>query len=225
MTMMRRATWVRVLPFALFIALLAARGYAQAWLPTGWDDRWLYAVQTSLVAAVLIVFRRDYGELVRQLAPSTRQALLAVAVGLIVFALWITLDSPWMVLGQATASFVPVDAQGQIDWPLVAFRVAGAALVVPVMEELFWRSFLMRWVDDAQFERVAPGSVSAKAIIVSTFLFVLAHTQWLAAAIAGLAYAWIYKSTGRLWPAIVAHAVTNAALAAWVLTTGQWQFW
>ncbi len=51
------------------------------------------------------------------------------------------------------------------------------------------------------------------------------HTQWLAAAIAGLAYAWLYMRTGRLWTAILAHAVTNAALAAWVLSTGQWQYW
>jgi uncharacterized protein len=193
----RRAAWVRVLPFALFIALLALRGQAQSWLPAGWDPRWIYAVQTALVAAVLLALRRDYGELVRQLAPTTRQAITAVAVGLVVFVLWITLDAPWMVLGQPSASFTPVDAQGNVDWALVAFRVAGAALVVPVMEELFWRSFVMRWVDDPQFERVAPGAVSMKAVTVSTFLFVLAHTQWLAAAIAGLAYALLYMRTGR----------------------------
>jgi CAAX prenyl protease-like protein len=221
----RRAAWVRVLPFALFIALLALRGQAPSWLPAGWDPRWIYAVQTALVAAALLALRRDYGELVRQLAPTARQALVAVTVGLVVFVLWITLDAPWMTLGQASAGFAPVDPQGSIDWPLVAFRVAGAALVVPVMEELFWRSFLMRWVDDAQFERVAPGAVSTKAVIVSTFVFVLAHTQWLAAAIAGVAYALLYMRTGRLWTAIVAHAVTNAALATWVLATKQWQYW
>jgi CAAX prenyl protease-like protein len=221
----RRAAWVRVLPFALFIALLALRGQAQSWLPAEWDPRWIYAVQTALVAALLLALRRDYGELVRQLVPTARQAITAVAVGLVVFVLWITLDAPWMVLGQASASFAPVDAQGNVDWALVAFRVAGAALVVPVMEELFWRSFVMRWVDDPLFERVAPGAVSMKAVIVSTFLFVLAHTQWLAAAVAGLAYALLYMRTGRLWTAIVAHAVTNAALAVWVLATRQWQYW
>ena len=221
----RRAAWVRVLPFALFIGLLALRGQAQHWLPEGWDARWIYVAQVALVAAVLLGFRRDYGELVRQLAPDTRQTLVAVAVGVIVFALWITLDAPWMVIGEPTASFTPVDERGGIDWALVAFRIVGTALVVPVMEELFWRSFLMRWVDDARFERVPPGAVSMKAITVSTFLFVLAHTQWLAAAIAGLAYALLYIRTGRLWMAIVAHAVTNAALAAWVVATRQWQYW
>ena len=38
--------------------------------------------------------------------------------------------------------------------PLVAVRWIGATLVVPVMEELFWRSFLMRWFQRTQFETV-----------------------------------------------------------------------
>ena len=221
----RRAAWVRVAPFAIFIALLWVRAHAPDWLPADFDVRWLYGVQAFLVALMLLVLRREYGELVGQLAPSARQAITAIAVGLGVFALWITLDAPWMVLGEPAAGFVPVDAQGSVEWPLVALRVAGAALVVPVMEELFWRSFLMRWVDDPAFESVAPGAVSTKALVVSTFLFVLVHTQWLAAAIAGLAYAWLYMRTGRLWTAIIAHAVTNAALAAWVLATRQWSYW
>ena len=54
-----------------------------------------------------------------------------------VLLLWINLDEPWMRLGGATAGFRPVDAQGQLIWPLVALRWAGAALVVPVMEEIF----------------------------------------------------------------------------------------
>ncbi len=221
----RRSAWARVLPFALFIMLLALRGQAQAWLPAAWDLRWIYGAQVALVGAVLLALWRDYGELVPQLWPSARQVLAAVLVGLIVFVLWVTLDAPWMVLGKPSASFEPVDAQGNINLPLVLVRVLGAVVVVPVMEELFWRSFLMRWVDNTQFERVAPASVSFKAVVVSTFLFVLVHPQWLAAAVAGLAYALLYMRTGRLWTAIVAHAVTNAALAAWVLSTGQWQYW
>jgi hypothetical protein len=221
----RRAAWVRVLPFALFIALLAVRAHAPTLLPQGWDERWLYGVQAALVAAVLLVLRRDYGELAAQLRPTAAQALTATLVGLVVFVLWITLDAPWMVMGTPAASFEPVDAQGRLEPWLVLARVAGAVLVVPVMEELFWRSFLMRWIDDARFERVDPATASARAVVVSTFVFVLVHPQWLAAVIAGLAYALLYIRTGRLWTAILAHAVTNAALAAWVLATRQWQFW
>jgi uncharacterized protein len=83
-----------------------------------------------------------------------------------VFVLWIQLDAPWMTLGEATASFVPLDAAGAIDWPLVAVRWIGAALMVPVMEELFWRSFLMRWIQRPDFVTVDPHQVSLRAVII-----------------------------------------------------------
>ena len=112
-----------------------------------------------------------------------------------------------------------------MDWPLIAVRWLGAALLVPVMEELFWRSFLMRWVQAPTFEGVDPRRIGPKAVLVSTVVFVLAHPLWLAATVAGLAYVLLYRQTGKLWPAVIAHAVTNGALGIWVVMTGQWQFW
>jgi len=93
------------------------------------------------------------------------------------------------------------------------------------MEELFWRSFVMRWIQSPQFETVVPRQVGPKAIVLTTFVFMLAHTLWLAAVVAGLAYAVLYVRTGKLWVPIVAHAVTNAALGIWVVRTQQWSFW
>lgn len=218
-----RAALVRILPFGLFMLLLALRGAVAG--NADIDARWIYGLNVLLVGGLLLWLRREYGELVRQLAPNTRELLLAIAVGFIVFVLWISLDAPWMALGEPTASFVPVDAAGQLIWPLIAVRWIGATLVVPVMEELFWRSFLMRWVDNVRFEAVMPQRTTLKAIVLSTFVFTLAHTLWLAAAIAGLAYAWLYVRTGKLWVPIVAHAVTNGVLGVWVVATGNWAFW
>ena len=70
-----------------------------------------------------------------------------------------------------------------------------------------------------------PQRVALKAVVLSTFVFVLAHTLWLAAIVAVLAYAWLYVRTGKLWVPIIAHAVTNGALGAWVVVTGNWAFW
>ncbi|MDG0835582.1 CAAX prenyl protease-related protein [Roseateles saccharophilus] len=217
------AAVARCLPFVAFMALLALRGYLPASL--GLDARWIYGLQTLVVAGLLAWFWRGYGELARQNLPEARETGRAVVVGIAVFALWVRLDAPWMQLGEATASFVPLDANGQPIWPLIALRLAGAALVVPVMEELFWRSFLMRWVQHPGFERVDPQTVGIKAVTLSTFVFTLAHTLWLAAVIAGLAYAWLYRSSGKLWTAVIAHAVTNALLGVWVIWTGRWEFW
>jgi uncharacterized protein len=54
---------------------------------------------------------------------------------------------------------------------------------------------------------------------------VLAHTLRLSAAVAGLAYAWLYVRSGKLWLPVIAHAVTIGALGVWVVATGNWQFW
>ena len=220
-----RAARVRALPFFVFMLALALRG---AWPPEGlWgiDARWLYGLSVLVVGGMLVAWRKEYAELARQTLPDLRETAWAVAVGLAVFGLWIHLDAPWMTLGDASATFHPLDADGRIDAGLVAMRWVGAALLVPVMEELFWRSFLMRWIQRPDFASVDPRRVGLRAVLISTFLFVLAHPLWLAAALAGLAYAGLYVRSGKLWSAVIAHAVTNGALGAWVVHSRQWQFW
>jgi len=223
----RRSAFVRVAPFAVFMAFVALRGAAPTDGSWGFDVRWLYAVQVLATGALLAWWWREYGELSRQTLPTVAEAALAVGAGLVVFVLWIYLDAPWMTLAPAGSvqPYAPLDAAGRIDWALAVPRWLGAALLVPVMEELFWRSFLMRWVQSPRFEGVPPQAVGMRAVVLSTFVFVLAHTLWLAAIVAGLAYAWLYIRTGKLWVAVIAHAVTNGALGVWVLMTGNWQFW
>ena len=220
-----RAAWLRILPFALFMALLALRAHwppqAQALI----DARWLYALNLPLVGGLLLWWWREYGELARQNLPTLREAGLAVVVGLAVCGLWTQLTLPWMQIGEPSAAYRPMDAAGALDWPLVAVRWLGAALVVPVMEELFWRSYLMRWFEHPTFQRVDPRRAGWRTLLLSTFVFVLVHTLWLAAAIAGLAYALLYRATGKLWTAVIAHAVTNGALGVYVVLSGRWEFW
>ena len=220
-----RAAIARIAPFALFMVLLAMRGAVPADGSWSLDARWIYGAAVLLVGGWLVAFRREYGELAAQTLPSTREALLAIVVGLVVFVSWIQLDAPWMRLGEPSARFVPVDAQGRIEWPLVCVRWIGAALLVPVMEELFWRSFLMRWADAARFELVDPRRVSLRAIVASTFVFTISHTLWLAGAVAGLAYALLYRGTGKLWVPVIAHGASNAALGVWVVMTENWTYW
>ncbi len=219
------AALARIPPFVLFMALLALRGALpadNAFL----DPRWVYGVSTLAVSLALISQRRRYTELG---APAGRlgwaHGLMAAVLGFLMFEAWVRLTLPWMMLGEATATFRPLDAQGDLIWPLVVVRWVGASLMVPVMEELFWRSFLMRWIDNPDFERVKPEDITPKAMVLSSLVFMLAHTQWLGALIAGLLYAWLYKKTRSLWAAVLAHAVTNGVLGAWVVFSGHWQFW
>jgi hypothetical protein len=123
------------------------------------------------------------------------------------------------------AGFEPLDARGAVDPTLYALRFIGFALVVPVAEELFWRSFLLRWIDRKRFLEGDPRTASARAFAICSALFALEHSQWLAGLVAGLVYTGLYTRTGNLWAPIASHAITNAALATWILATGRWAFW
>lgn len=220
---LRRDDVARIVPFALYMLFIAiADGLGQLGLSAA-ELRWLYSVKIAAVVMALIAYRRYYSELAR-CALTAGAALASVATGVVVLVLWIALDAPWMLVG-TSAGFDPTDAGGQIDWLLVVIRIAGAALVVPVMEELFWRSFLMRWLTVPQFLTVRPGSVTMVALLITSVLFGLEHHQWFAGVVAGLAYGLLYMRTNNIWAAILAHAITNGLLGIWVVQTTNWAYW
>ncbi|MEQ1591892.1 MAG: CAAX prenyl protease-related protein [Thiobacillaceae bacterium] len=215
--------FVRSLPFGLYIAFLVLEGLLPDWAP-GFDVRWLYPLKAGLVALVLAVLWRHYTEL-KPHGLSFKHLLLSLAAGIVVLVLWVNLDAGWMLMGEMGKGYNPTNAAGQIDWLLVAFRIVGAALVVPIMEELFWRSFLQRWAQQADFMALDPAQIGLKALLIASALFAVEHVQWFAGLIAGLAYGWLYIRTRKLWAPILAHAVTNGGLGAYVFVTGKWAFW
>jgi CAAX prenyl protease-like protein len=218
-----RASSARILPFAVYMAFIAiADGLSE--LGVGNEGlRWLYPVKVIAVLLVLLAYRRAYTELSVQ-PLRTGELFTAVAVGLGVLVLWVNLDVAWMQIG-SSAGFDPRGASGRIDWGLVLFRIAGAALIVPLMEELFWRSFLLRWIADRNFLNVRPARAGLQALVVTVVLFGFEHNLWLAGMVAGLAYSLLYMRTGNLWSPILAHAVTNGLLGLWILHTSNWSFW
>jgi len=236
----------RIVPFALYMAFLAVEQGALAWGGNSFDTRWLYPVKVVVVALALWYFRSEYHELrvrfwrnrrwrsalrhfrgeYRELLvrPARLPLIVSILLGVLVFVLWINLDQGWLNLGGA-AGYDPRTPDGGLNWTLVAFRLAGAALVVPLMEELFWRSFLMRWIERQDFLSVSAAEVGFRAILISSVLFGSEHSLWFAGILAGLAYAWLYRTYNNLWAPIIAHACTNLILGLWVLKTGAWQFW
>ena len=222
-----RPAWVRSLPFVVFLAFLFVRQLAVEWPDLPFDPRWFYPFKTVLVAGLLLYFLREYGELRILPGNPVWLWLWAPLVGVAVFVLWINLDGGWINLSDGTGwVYDPRDpATGEMLWIFAIPRLLGSALLVPVMEELFWRSFLMRWIDRHDFLSVMPGAVTFKAVLFSSLLFGIEHSLWFAGILAGLAYAWLYRASGSLWPPIIAHAVTNGILGLWVLQTGSWDFW
>ena len=220
----RNPALARIVPFGAFILFIAAAtplNDLAAQLPM--DPRWWYAVRMVVVAGLLVWLWRGYVELGSVRGVRAGDWLLSVVVGVLVFVLWVHLD--FEPLRFADPGGFDARTEGTIDWGFALTRLAGAALMVPVMEELFWRSFVMRWIEKADFLRVDPKEVGAKALGISSAIFALEHHLWFAGLLAGFAYGWLYIRTGNLWVAVLSHGVTNGALGIWILYTGSWQFW
>ncbi len=175
---------------------------------------WVYPFKVIIVAGLLWVFHNRYVEL----RPSF--SLLDVAVGLTAIALWILLDPYYPKMGGKGDIF---DASGH--WFFIVSRVAGASLVVPLMEELFWRGFMIRWLVKEDFKKVPIGSFTLPSFAITVALFGIEHREWLAGLVCGALYNWLYYRRKSLFACVVAHATSNAALAAWVLWRGDWKFW
>lgn len=219
-----------VAPMATFLILTSLEDY----LPKGQGDAphptWYpvaYALKAAIVSAVVVACRATWRDLLPR--PSSGALALAVGLGLAVAAAWVGLDGHYPALpflGGTRAAFDPnVLAPG----PRVAFlavRLYGLVLLVPLFEELFWRSFVLRSAIDPDFERVPIGRVTPLAALVSSGLFALVHpAEWLPALGTGLAWACLVYRTKSLSACVVSHAVANLALGVYVLATGSWKFW
>lgn len=215
----------RIIPFAVFIAFIVLQAEAGEWLQSIMDTRWLYPARTIAVALLLLAFWRHYTELRDFSGITGRRIAVAVGAGIVVFLLWINLDFEWATIGKPS-EFDPTLPDGSgFAWGFVFFRLIGLAIVVPVMEELFWRSFLLRWIEKHDFLAQVPATVGLRAILICGILFASEHSLWLAGLIAGLVYSFVYIRSGNLWLPIISHATTNAILGGWILATGHWQFW
>ena len=215
-----RPALARVLPFALFLAFVAVQPLLEGRV----DTRWVVALRGVAVAALLAYFWRDYSELRAGPSLTARQWLAALAGGVVVFIAWLLLDTGWGTF-EGGKPFVPLRPDGSLDATLVALRLFGLVAVVPIMEELFWRSFLLRWIDSRDFVAADPRHATALAFLASSGLFALEHSQWLAGLLAGMIYAGLFVGIGNLRASIVSHALTNGLLGGWILATRDWRFW
>jgi len=209
----------RVLPFAIYILLLSLSDYLSPFSNSlGIDAKWLYTVRVVLVLTALIYFWRNYIELT--VKPLAKDFVHAILAGILVFLVWILPYPAWLGVNDHPQ----ISSLGQDSLWLLS-RLIGASIIVPVMEELFWRSLVMRWIDDKNFLNFSPSNVSLLALVISSVVFASAHHLWLAGLFAGLIYGALYIRCKNLWVPIVAHAVTNGVLGIWVMATGNWQYW
>lgn len=164
-----------------------------------------YAGKTLAAVAVLIACRSAFAGIAFRVSP------FGLLAGVVTFGLW-------YVIGRFEAT-TPIELPTD-PWWIVA-RFVGSVLVVPVVEELAFRGYLMRrWVSP-DVTRVPLGSVPFSAILVTSIGFGLLHGWWVAGTVAGVVLGLTAKRRG-LGDAIVAHAVANLLVAVAAVSGETW---
>ena len=229
---LRRPMLARVVPFGLYLLFLFVAQCVDVLadaMALNQESKislqlWLYPVKTLAVLAALVLYWPSYEELRGPWFPTWRQMVLAGLTGLLVYLAWIKMAWPWATQGQASG-YNPFQANDGLGTMLAGIRLFGGVVVVPIMEELFWRSFLLRYLISRQFQSVPLGAFTLASCAVTVLLFGVEHDLWLAGMVAGLAYTLLLYRTRNLWTCIAAHASTNLLLGIHVLTTGEWHWW
>ena len=217
-----------ILPFVLYLlgTTIISR-FGDAWYPLS------YSLLVGLVAGVAYCLLRG----THAIRPHM-QIGHGIWIGLLGIGLWIGLSH--LHLEQRLATLLPAwlspDARVAYNpfeqlatplaiWSFLAVRTVGLALLVPLVEEVFWRGFLLRWTIDPEWEKVPLGEYTWGSCMIVTAMFTLAHPEWLAAAVYCLLLNGLLYWKRDLWLCIVAHAVSNFALAIYVLWTESWWLW
>ena len=214
----------RVLPFVVFLVLTSCQGslgtesHFWVYLAKCVVGVWLIRVTWPLVSEMRWVI--------------SFEALLA---GTLVFILWVTLDVPYTKFSQPDDSWnlqKQFAAAPVMVWVFAGVRIAGSTLLVPMLEEVFYRSFLYRYILAPNWMFTAHSSFAVKPFLITSIVFGFTHQHWLAGIACGIIYQLLVIRTNRIGDAITAHAVTNLLLGVWVITQGfgyaeksQWHFW
>lgn len=186
----------RILPFLVFLVT----GIIGAALTI--DISFASPYRAIALALVLGVFWRNYRRLVCTKDP------MATFVGLLVGVLWVAAqptgqDSAWPVVG----ALPDLDPGAQAAWLLLS--AAGFMVLVPIVEELFFRGYLLdRLTLEGPTGRIF-------AVLASSAPFALLHDRWLEAWLAGIAFSLVMMRKNRLGDAILAHMAANSFIAIW----------
>ena len=218
-----------LVPMFAYVALSGLEGYlpqvdkqpSASWYPLA------YAGKVVLVGLLAWWYRSTWRDF--RPFPSAARVVLATVTGLVVTALWVGLDGLYPPLPFVSSQRVAFDPTRLAPGPRFGFlfvRMLGLVVLVPVIEELFWRSFLIRWlIDPDDYQRVPIGRVTPLAAAVTSVLFALAHPEWLPALLTGLLWAWLLWQTQSLSACLISHAAANLALGIYVIATGDWKYW
>ena len=220
--------WPRIIPFAVYMGFIGLSPIFTGLFSSDQGEAtlnlWVYPVKTAVVGSLLLFFWLKFEELKTPVLANWQEGFWVLGIGVLVYALWVRMDWPWAIQGELTG-YDPFQNGQTAGIVLAGIRIFGASVVVPIMEELFWRSFLIRWIVNTRFETVPIGTFTVGSFLITVVLFGLEHNLWLAGMMAGAAYNVLLYRTGRIWPCILSHGLTNLLLGVHVLVTQEWHWW
>jgi uncharacterized protein len=207
----------RVAPFLFFLVLTFLQGKFGAA-----SAYWFYLAKT--LASAWLVWE------MRPLVLEMRWAISweAVVAGVAIFAIWVGLDPFYPHLLKAGATGNPNGQFGEgavLAWFFIAIHILGMTLVVPPLEEVFYRSFLYRYLANPNFLSVPLNRFLPFPFFATVIVFGVSHNEWLAGILCGAAFQWLVIRKNRLGDAMTAHAITNFLLGVWIVWRGAWHFW
>ncbi len=216
-----------VAPFVLFIAFTVVE--SRGWLGLPYEG--IYTTKIAVVAGALWAFRRQYPAFSRS---GFQLAAVLGAAGLVVWLAfdWLQSAIPGLqsmidaIMPEGRAGYDPFSGEATFArTTFVVVRMIGLVLIVPIMEEVFWRGFLARYLIADEFRNVAQGTFTPVTFFIVTAAFASVHPEVLAALAWGAMINWLFRKTANLWACVVMHAVTNGLLGAYILATGNWRLW
>jgi len=210
-----------IAPMAAFLILTWAGGHWPNWYPAS------YTAKTIAAGGLLIAFRHRYTKI------RWNYAWLGVIVGIIGLVQWVGMEKFllhfWPHYPRPTVEiFNPQEKIGAsgLLWAFIAIRWLGPTIVVPFMEELFWRDYLWRSIlAPNDFKLAQVGEWDIKPFVFVSLAFAAVHVQWMTALVWGFMIAGLLVYTRSLGACIIAHGVTNFLLGGYVLYTKDWYFW
>ena len=221
-TLARHPSLAYVVPFAVFVLLLALQRISPL------RPEIEYPLWLALLTATLLVFSRRVVDI------RSSHLVESALIGIGVFVLWIGPDllfpgyrQHWLFQNAITGhllSSIPGEVRDNVV--VLWSRILRAVVLVPVIEELFWRGWLMRWLINPQFESVPLGAYAPVSFWLTAVLFASEHgPYWDVGFVTGIIFNWWMLRTRSIADCILAHAVTNACLCGYVVATHHWEYW
>lgn len=219
-------------PFLVFLAFSLLGFAAEGWKWKHPSAPWyqqapelvIYPLQVVVCAGYIWWIRRD-----AEWRASVGSCLVGAAVGVVGIAAWLVPYLFGWIPNEG--GFEPQRVFGDSEWAIALayfFRFARAVLIVPIVEEFFWRGYLMRWCIDRDFPQNVPlGQGSLLSYVVVTLAFMMAHNpvDYAGAFVYGtLAYILVIK-TRHLLPVVIMHAVANLIMGVCAVVLDLPQLW